>query len=612
MYQFEKEHAFGFASHINAQTKVHNDELVFKTCPYCRPQKDQNTFSINLSTGQFKCLRAKCGISGNMVTLAKDFDFSLGTQFDEYYKQKKTYQHLNTPKEPIQPKDKAVEYLQSRGISEDVAKMYEITVHKNNENILVFPFYDDKNELQFVKYRKTDFDKTKDKNKEWCESNCKPILFGMKQCNLENKTLILTEGQLDSLSVATAEIENACSVPTGAKGFTWVPYCYDWIIDNFDTIIVFGDYENGNISLLAEISRRFQQRLTIKHVRKEDYKDCKDANDILRKYGAEQVKKCIDNAVLLPIKRIKKLSEVEDVDIFKLKKMKTGIYQLDRLFYGGLPFGGVSLITGKSGEGKSTLANQIVINAIQQQFKCMVYSGELPNYLFKSWLNFQIAGRNHITETQNQWGEPQYSVSEINRKLIANWYDEELYIYSSDIVEDDEKDDLCSLMQDVINQYGVKVILIDNLMTAIDLDVDKGTDKYEHQSIFIKKLQRIAAANNVLVILIAHKRKNGMSNYEADEISGSSDIQNLATITISYGRDKSLPEEQRLCKVLKNRLFGKVDMKGFALDFDPKSKRIYGDGDNLNKDYDWVRYIENCTQSTFELDIANPSDQLPF
>lgn len=612
MYQFDKEHAFGFAGHINAQTKVHNNELVFTYCPYCKPKNDKNTFSINLSTGQFKCLRAKCGISGNMVTLAKDFDFSLGTQFDEYYNQKKQYRQLNTPKEPIQPKNKAVEYLQGRGISEDVAKLYEITVHKSNENILVFPFYDEKGELQFIKYRKTDFDKSKDKNKEWCESNCKPILFGMKQCNLENKTLILTEGQLDSLSVATAEIENACSVPTGAKGFTWVPYCYDWIISNFEVLIVFGDYENGNISLLAELSRRFQKKLMIKHVRKEDYKDCKDANDILRKYGAEQVKKCIENAVLLPIKRIKKLSEVEDVDIFKLKKMKTGIYQLDKLFYGGLPFGGVALITGKSGEGKSTLANQIIINAIQQKFKCMVYSGELPNYLFKSWLNFQIAGRNHISETQNQWGEPQYNISTMNKKLIADWYDEELYIYSSDIVEDDEKDDLCGLLQDVINQYGVKVVLIDNLMTAIDLDADKNTDKYEHQSIFIKKLQRIAAANNALIILVAHKRKNGMSSYEADEISGSSDIQNLATVTISYGRDKDISESQRMCKVLKNRLFGKVDMKGFTLDFDAKSKRIYGDGDNLNKEYDWVRFIENYTQTSFEEVTTNPSDKLPF
>ena len=35
------------------------------------------------------------------------------------------------------------------------------------------------------------------------------------------------------------------------------------------------------------------------------------------------------------------------MDIFQLQKLKTGIKQLDRLLYGGLPFGGLVLISGK-------------------------------------------------------------------------------------------------------------------------------------------------------------------------------------------------------------------------------------------------------------------------
>ena len=59
----------------------------------CNPTEKRDnlgTFSINLKTGQFKCLRASCGVSGNMITLQKDFDFSLGTQIDEYYAPKET------------------------------------------------------------------------------------------------------------------------------------------------------------------------------------------------------------------------------------------------------------------------------------------------------------------------------------------------------------------------------------------------------------------------------------------------------------------------------------------------------------------------------------------
>lgn len=589
MYQFDVQHAYDFARHIGGQTRIQHDELFFKWCPYCNPKRDrtnENSFSINLKTGQFKCLRASCGIKGNMVTLAKDFDFSLGTQFDEYYQQKRQYKRLKTPEQPIKPMSEAVTYLESRGISAEIAEQYEITARKDQPNILVFPFYDENGKLQFVKYRKRDFDKAKDKGKEWCEPNCKPILFGMKQCNLENKTLIMCEGQLDSLSVATADIENATSVPTGANGFTWIPYCFDWV-NQFDVIIVFGDYENGKITLLDEISRRFKK--TIKHVREEDYKDCKDANEILVRYGAEQVKKCIDNAVIVPMRQIIQLSDVEDVDIFKIPKLKTGIYQVDRLLYGGLPFGGVVLIGGKSGQGKSTLASQILVNAIEQNYKCFAYSGELPNYLFKSWIDFQAAGSRHVISYDNGWGDEQYKVSDSNKKLISEWYHDKCFLYDNAIVGDDERESLLTITENAIMQYGVQVILLDNLMTAIDLELALSSDKYERQSIFVKKLAQIALRRNVLILLVAHKRKNSMSSNENDEIIGASDITNLATITLNYGKHNDLDDSQRSLSVSKNRLFGRTTRKGYILNFDEKSRRIYGDGDDVNKDFGWTK-----------------------
>ena len=89
----------------------------------------------------------------------------------------------------------------------------------------------------------------------------------MECCNLENHTLILTEGQIDSLSLAEAGIENAVSVPLGKNGMTWVPFCWDWL-QNFDTFIFFSDREGDSLTLLDDLKNRLNGKIL--HVRLSD------------------------------------------------------------------------------------------------------------------------------------------------------------------------------------------------------------------------------------------------------------------------------------------------------------------------------------------------------
>lgn len=920
-YEFKREDAYGFANSVQIQTKERGDELNFAYCPYCRggSKKDKNTFSINLGNGAFKCLRSSCGVSGNMVKLSQDFGYSLGNVIDNYFAPKKKAKKYKKPEKPIEPKEPAIKYLLSRGISEATAKKYEITTQTGKDNILVFPFYADNGDLMFVKYRKTDFDKTKDKNKEWCEKDGTPILFGMKQCNPDNKTLIITEGQCfdgkaeiltpdgwvrfeeyagqdvlqvdenmrgsfvrpkryivkrhigkmvkveiggnyetyttddhnlvfvdnknrvvkkqaiekistayhiptainfdsmkhkewtndmfalyiaisadgtidyrkgtgnnkpkteryvriavalqrkairlrnilknlniefsdnedsrgyhsicfhcpdwlkskflpywfatkttveqkkfiveeivewdgnrvnnrsqyeytsiikhnadvvqliasmcgymatimskqnggngnyvksycykvsillnkhnvstqqfeshkiisdvdqrvycvtvdtgmiivrqnnkisvtgncDSLSVADCGFENALSVPTGAKGFTWVSYCWDFV-NKFDEIIVFGDYENGHISLLDEIKSRFR-RLKIKHVREEDYKDCKDANDILRKYGKDQIKACIENAVTLPINHVVDLADVKDINPFDIEKLPTGFKDIDSLLYGGLPFGGLTIVTGKSGLGKSTIASGILLNAIDGGHRVFAYSGELPNHNFKSWMTFQAAGSDRVFAYETKWGDKGYNISDANKKMISEWFREKIFIFDETDIEEDELVDLVKIVEDVIVKNACDVILIDNLMTALDVTQYSGSDKYEKQSNFVRAISRIARTYNVLIILVAHMRKNNFGNNGNDEVGGSSDVTNLASVTLMVDVDKDDPNT-RLFKCWKNRLFGKVNQTGIIVEYDEKSKRIYGINDNKDKRFGW----DNISPEGFKVADDNP------
>mgnify|MGYP003376216057 FL=1 len=602
-YEFKESDAWDFSRSSGITAKQKGEELQFLSCPYCRGGRngDKGTFSINLRTGQFKCLRSSCSVSGNMVTLAKDFDwFSLGRDVDAYYKagNRHKYRRFQKKTEPIKPKPAAVTYLESRGISSGTTEKYQITVQTKNENVLVFPFLDAAGVMQFVKYRKTDFDRGKDTAKEWCEANCKPILFGMYQCNPGNKTLIMTEGQIDSLSVAESGIENAVSVPTGKNGFTWVPYCWDWL-QQFETLIVFGDNENGSITLLDDMKRRF--RGTIKAVKQQDYKGCKDANELLQKYGKEAVRRAVERAECVPVQRIIRLSDVKTVDLFSLPKISTGFKTLDKVLAGGIYLGQTVIVTGKRGDGKSTFTSQILVNALDQGIRVLAYSGELPDYFFKRWMDFQAAGKHNVIDRAAENGNISYFVTNEKISKIEEWYRERAYLYDNQSTSDDELEDLLQTIEKAVQQYGIQLVLLDNLMTA--LDVGMSVDLYRAQSKFVDKLVKMAKRLQVAVVLVVHPRKNRFGNDDTDEVSGSADITNKVDIVMTYKRNlASFENAERVVTVSKNRLTGKlaVGEAAIPLYYDEASKRICEDKADFIKPYGWEKDEDGFIQITQE------------
>lgn len=602
-YEFKESDAWDFSRSSGIAAKQKGEELQFLSCPYCRGGRngDKGTFSINLRTGQFKCLRSSCSVSGNMVALAKDFDwFSLGRDVDAYYKagNRHKYRRFQKKTEPIKPKPAAVTYLESRGISSGTTEKYQITVQTKNENVLVFPFLDAAGVMQFVKYRKTDFDRGKDTAKEWCEANCKPILFGMYQCNPGNKTLIMTEGQIDSLSVAESGIENAVSVPTGKNGFTWVPYCWDWL-QQFETLIVFGDNENGSITLLDDMKRRF--RGTIKAVKQQDYKGCKDANELLQKYGKEAVRRAVERAECVPVQRIIRLSDVKTVDLFSLPKISTGFKTLDKVLAGGIYLGQTVIVTGKRGDGKSTFTSQILVNALDQGIRVLAYSGELPDYFFKRWMDFQAAGKHNVIDRAAENGNISYFVTNEKISKIEEWYRERAYLYDNQSTSDDELEDLLQTIEKAVQQYGIQLVLLDNLMTA--LDVGMSVDLYRAQSKFVDKLVKMAKRLQVAVVLVVHPRKNRFGNDDTDEVSGSADITNKVDIVMTYKRNlASFENAERVVTVSKNRLTGKlaVGEAAIPLYYDEASKRICEDKADFIKPYGWEKDEDGFIQITQE------------
>lgn len=591
-YEMNIDDLNGFIAFIGAETKQKGKDVVFRYCPKCgntAPKDDEWKFAVNWKTGAFGCLRGSCGYHGHFVELCRDFGYKIGLDAEQSYVQ------FPQPKEKITPRDTAIAYLKGRGISKEIAEEYEVTAFENKPNILWFPFFNEYGKLVYAKFRKMDYRKGRDKNKEWTEPGGQPILFGMKQATGFD-TVVITEGQLDSLSVAEAFKDKTlkpsafCSVPNGMNAFTWVPNCLDWL-KKFDTVIVFGDMEHGHMSLLEKITQRVPCK--IKAVRKEDYLGEKDANDILTAFGAEAVRKAVNNACEQEISNVKELADVQYVDITKLPKVKTGILDLDKALKGGICYGQVCLLTGKRGEGKSTFMSNIFGEAIEQGVGAFAYSGELPAFHFKAWLNCQLAGNDYMSARKDEFGDTEYYLDSDTDKKISEWYRGKAFIYDNTALEGEETESLLDTIRKLANRKNVKLFCIDNLMTAMDI-VEDQSNLYLAQSNFVRELKDIAIKYDVAIILVAHPRKAGKddkdSDFDNDIVSGSSNITDRVDIVLNYSRAKEGSDYDSLLQIGKSRLVGtlKLGKDGIPLNYSPKTKRVFGLR-SLTKHYGWEK-----------------------
>lgn len=572
IYEFKREDAERFVREYGP-AKLRGSEFVFDRCPYCKGggKPDRHTFWLNADTGRFQCKRSSCSAHGNMITLAQDFRFELTEDVRRYYNIRNYNGRFKTFRDAhrvTESKAGAVEYLKSRGISEEVCRKYEVTTRPDDEKVIVFPFKDDTGELRFIKYRNIDPGAGA---KEWCEANCMPILFGMNHCS-DGGRLVITEGQFDSLSLTEAGIENAVSVPIGMNGFTWVPHCWNWL-QKFSEIVVFGDCENGVVSLADAIKAKFPKRTKV--VRVIDYLGQKDANDILRSKGKQALIEAVNNAEYATSTRLKDMSEVEAVNIETMPCISSGFTELDRILTGGFHFGGVVILSGKRGDGKSTMGSQFIVEALAQDHNCMIYSGELPNAHVKNWLDRQVIGKNNL------------SADDVSR--CNAWYKGRLFVYDdTDLTDDDDETGaLIEIMEEAIIQKNCELLLIDNLMTAMEEGADTNEALYRKQSEFVGKMAKLARRLRVIIILVAHPRKTITTALSNDDVSGSADITNKASLVLTYSRITHNGDEPdptvRALSVTKNRLTGKLGT--VKVYFSEDSKRISENSVDTDKKY---------------------------
>lgn len=520
---------------------------------------------------------------------------------------KTKYQYRYPKEEPINQKENVYKYLSQRHISQETVDY--VDVREDSRGNIVFNYYDTNDVLCLVKYRPSHkIDKSKGEIKSWCQKDADttPLLFNMNRVNT-TAPLLICEGEIDCMAAIESGFTNAVSVPLGANNYGWIEENFDWL-EQFDNIIICSDNDEPGMKMQKECVFRLGSWRTkfidIPRFYYDETKDkkipMKDLNHVLYYQGKDAVLELIHNAKDSPVDSVSDFSDITNIDLDQIDGIKTGIPELDKklmkLFYGTF-----TIVTGVNGSGKSSFLSQLICNAIDEDKNAFLYSGELPNFQSKNWINYILAGQRNVKE-YNFNGATYWKVTQEAQKDINDFYRGKLFIYKDGY--DHKVDSILKSMEDTTRKYGCKLHIIDNL-TSVNLEANE-QNKYQKQEEFVTQLIDFAKKYNVAVLLVVHPHKiEQMRRLNKMDIQGISAIIDLAHRILSLYRvtqddKRGIPNKKGngwykepikydvLCDILKDRLLG-FEGSSAGLYYDKPSRRFFVDEISLDKCYKWDR-----------------------
>jgi len=431
-----------------------------------------------------------------------------------------------------------VQYMLSRGISESTLKRYHVT---GTHEAMFFNYVCDKTLVKIKGRLIGSHANGRDKYSPTPKGGVN-TLYGQHTYKKQD-VLVICEGEVDALSVFEAvssrgaDIQiSVSSVPSGSSSFGWIENSLPYILKHRMVIVVPDNDEAGK-----KFANKLQSELS-QHVRMACAKFDKvnDMNDLLQLHGADSVMSTILDA--------EEYSPGYTVDWRKLEQSKTthstsGFFTLDRMTY-GLQHGLITLFTGRSGDGKTTILRQIIAAAIKRNERVGALMGEESPLMFRELFLYQAFGKDteYIESFTDSWGNTRYYATDAGINVFEEKIVPHISIFDNDMLpKPDSFKMLLAWIKREATIFGTKLFILDNLMK-----LESGADGQllESQRHIANQLKIFAEALQIHIILVAHPRKD-TSLVTVDSISGSKNVSNVVDNVVIFQRIDNLADDVR-------------------------------------------------------------------
>lgn len=263
------------------------------------------------------------------------------------------------------------------------------------------------------------------------------------------------------------------------------------------------------------------------------------------------------------------MKDITKVNVNDIPHVKTGFTELDRRIK-GLFFGSLMVLSGSNSSGKSSWLNTLILNFLQQNEKCALWSGELRPDVLKAWIQMVAAGARRLNKSDHG---SYYFVNDMIGTKIDRWMDGKFFLYNNEYSNKWEQ--IFADMRELV-KLGVRIFILDNLF-SMDIDIFGG-DNNKQQKELVNQITEFCKKEMAIVILVAHPRKTSAFIRKID-ISGNSNITDAASYVAIMHRvnqdfrrsvkevfpnllfrpDQNSPEFNNMLEIAKDRMMGVQD-----------------------------------------------------